>query len=205
MRIKGTWAHTHDVVRNTTARSYLKDQITTILRAPNISVGAVQFTSVYWVGASSRCTGKAAGYACPSFARTSFVYLHARTRSFLLGCVPGHHRLLTLASPSPLVRSFGRSLTVRADVMTSSTVHHQPSTRVDACTEGQIADYNKDLSDTVNAAGSAFMLHVDGQLNPSRTHHPGKQCSYDCSWMHVPRASEDSMQSSFHSIYCSTL
>ena len=52
----GTWAGTHDVVRNETARNYLVHNIARTLAMPSIS-STVHYASVYWLGASTRCNG----------------------------------------------------------------------------------------------------------------------------------------------------
>ena len=51
----GTWADTHDIVRNATARAYLLKCVETILAEPGLSA-QLSFVSSYWLGASSRCT-----------------------------------------------------------------------------------------------------------------------------------------------------
>ena len=51
----GTWATTHDIVRNATARAYLLHCVETILAVPDIAT-QLSFISSYWLGASSRCT-----------------------------------------------------------------------------------------------------------------------------------------------------
>eukprot|EP00037_Helgoeca_nana_P012835 m.117183 g.117183 ORF g.117183 m.117183 type:complete len:299 (+) comp21679_c1_seq1:137-1033(+) len=49
-----TWESSHDVVRNATARAYLKRNIAAVLQLPNVKAHATYF-SVYWLGASNRC------------------------------------------------------------------------------------------------------------------------------------------------------
>eukprot|EP00041_Stephanoeca_diplocostata_P021564 m.503845 g.503845 ORF g.503845 m.503845 type:complete len:415 (+) comp21853_c0_seq18:89-1333(+) len=52
----GTWATTHDVVHNTTAQAYLLKNIRTVLALDAVQQ-YVDHASVYWLGASTRCTG----------------------------------------------------------------------------------------------------------------------------------------------------
>ena len=50
----GTWAQTHDIVRNATARAYFLGCISTILAEPKLAA-MLSFVSSYWLGGSSRC------------------------------------------------------------------------------------------------------------------------------------------------------
>jgi hypothetical protein len=52
----GTWAYTHDIIHNMTARSYFLANLNRTLSLPGMeSVGHV---SSYWLGGSARCNGK---------------------------------------------------------------------------------------------------------------------------------------------------
>ena len=50
----GTWAQTHDIVHNATARAYFLSCVATILAEPQLAA-KLSFVSTYWLGASSRC------------------------------------------------------------------------------------------------------------------------------------------------------
>ena len=67
----GTWQHTHDVVRNASARSYLLANINRTLSLPRMA--SVRHASTYWLGESSRCTGRGGHQVCTEAQITDYL------------------------------------------------------------------------------------------------------------------------------------